>query len=226
MLLIKQSLQLLNAFSFGLEDNPVFHTRQGHKVNRSVVVLNPVEMMNYPSIRNQFPVGLLPYYHMLFYPTQRICPVVFGIFNHDVALFVGIPVFGVDYTRPTFTCQFHGTAPTSYCSICNELSTIQAKVPVFIHKSSVYQIPTTQPSRVIRSPHLCLTTSCALLATTTHQVATFGARAFMFLLPLSMIFCIITHSSIIPHLATLVKATPQFKAEIKAYLQEQLRRME
>lgn len=64
MLPIKQSLQLLNALSLRLKHKVMLSIRQSYEVQNAVILLNPIQMVNYPACRQQAAICLFPYQDM------------------------------------------------------------------------------------------------------------------------------------------------------------------
>ena len=64
MLIIKQSLKLLDAFGFSLKDKIVFFVRQANKITRAIVVFNSVKVVDNPIFRELFALSFLPYQDM------------------------------------------------------------------------------------------------------------------------------------------------------------------
>ena len=57
---VKQRFQFLNTLRFGLKDKVMFSIRQGYQVLKAVIILDPVKMMNKPTLRQKLPIGFFP----------------------------------------------------------------------------------------------------------------------------------------------------------------------
>jgi hypothetical protein len=62
---IQSSFKLLNTFSFGSEHEGMFLTGQGYKVAQTIIILDAVEVVNYPTIREGLTISLFPNKDML-----------------------------------------------------------------------------------------------------------------------------------------------------------------
>lgn len=94
-MVIKHSFQFLNTFSFSLKNKVMFLVRQSYKIARAIVMFNPIKVMNYPTIRQRFPVNLFPYKKMLSNIAISICSRMLW------AQYKNIPIFlSIDSTSP------------------------------------------------------------------------------------------------------------------------------
>lgn len=94
MLIVKQSLKLLNTLGLSFKDKIVLLARQRYKIFRSVIAFNPIKMMNYPSFRQYLIIGLLPYNNMFLNIPTLIGMWVVGLINIDITMrvFVSPPL--------------------------------------------------------------------------------------------------------------------------------------
>ena len=137
MLVIKQGFQFLNSFSLSLKDKVVFPIGETNKIQRTVIIRNPIQVMNNPAFRQRFAMGLLPDKDMFCYIAITECPWVVRLVDADIAsvvfIFATFPSIVVLPFLPksaTFAFkhqQFTSTASTSSCSITNSLTAIYTR---------------------------------------------------------------------------------------------------
>ncbi len=89
--MVKQSLQFLNAFGFSGENKIMFFARQSDKINRTVIGLNPVKVMDVPSFWQWFPVDLFPYQKMFCDISYLSSTWVLGIPHQNIPIPVNNP---------------------------------------------------------------------------------------------------------------------------------------
>ncbi len=81
-LIIKQSLKFLDTLCFSFKQQKMFFIRQYLKICRSVITLNSVQMMDYPSLWHWFAMNLFPNKDMFKnITTTNVCSRVARIIN-------------------------------------------------------------------------------------------------------------------------------------------------
>lgn len=87
---IKQSFELLNTLRFSLKHKVMLFIGQSYQVARSIIMLDPVKMMDNPPFRQRFPVNLLPNKDMLSDISVSICSAVFSAQSKNIATLLSI----------------------------------------------------------------------------------------------------------------------------------------
>lgn len=87
---IKQSFELLNTLRFSLKHKVMLFIGQSYQVARSIIMLEPVKMMDNPPFRQRFPVKLLPNKDMLSDISVSICSAVFSAQSKNIATLLSI----------------------------------------------------------------------------------------------------------------------------------------
>ena len=86
MLIIKQCLKLLYAFSLSLQNKIMFFTGQSLKVVRAVIIFYSVQVVDKPTFRQWLTVRFLPYQKVFQNIADFICSWMFWLFNYNIAL--------------------------------------------------------------------------------------------------------------------------------------------
>lgn len=128
MLVIKESLKLLNPFGFGLKEQVMFLVRQALKIHRAVIILNPIEVVNYPTFRQRFAMSLFPNKDML----KNIAFSASGVIWHP---YLNIAVTFNSSTLPIITesgtPSFLLTFSALISSEITRFTTVPTRVPMF-----------------------------------------------------------------------------------------------
>lgn len=88
--MIKQCFEFLYTLRLSLKHKVMFFVRQTYQVAGSVIMLDPVKMMNNPPRRQRFPMTLLPDKYMLSDISISICPGMFRAQNENIAILLSI----------------------------------------------------------------------------------------------------------------------------------------
>jgi len=138
----KQSLKFLDAFSFRLKNQIMFTIRHCDKVNNTVVMFHPIQVMNNPSMRQRFVIRLFPNKDMFRYVTLCTSRYSSWMFRF---IYVGVTIMTFVFTTfPRWVQRTHlrfhfclknnhiartasfGTLPIH--SLRNGITTINAKI--------------------------------------------------------------------------------------------------
>ena len=133
MLVVEHSLKFLDTLSFRRKNKFMLSLRQGFKITRSVIILNPIKMVNNPAFRQWLIVSLFPNKKMFTDIAIAVCIAMARLVYkyipiRDTALslsfnkWVSLPPL---LSSATFT-----TFPQS----TNEPTTIQTRMPTFLVK--------------------------------------------------------------------------------------------
>ena len=134
-LIFENSLQFLNTPCFSLENKEMFLTRKCYQVDRAVIILDAVQMMDYPSSRKRFIMELFPNKPMLQYITSPVMCWVVRFIYQNITLFINISttfpisrMFSQWQIRPLLrmTNEFVVATHTSFRSAVAKVATILA----------------------------------------------------------------------------------------------------
>ena len=70
---IEERFQLLDTFSFNLQNEIMFSIRQCYKISWAVVIFNSIQVMNYPTWWQPLSISFFPIIQMLLDITYSIC---------------------------------------------------------------------------------------------------------------------------------------------------------
>lgn len=87
-LAVKQGFQLLNTTGFSLQDKEMLSIWQGLQVYRAVIILNAVQVMNYPTLWKAFVVEEFPIEEMLRDISLVVSPGVVRFMNSDITTII------------------------------------------------------------------------------------------------------------------------------------------
>jgi hypothetical protein len=86
-LLLQKCFKFLNAFSFCCQNVIVLFIRESGKILQPIITLYSIQMVNYPSVREVFPVSLFPNEDMFKHtPARLISSRVTGAINHNITI--------------------------------------------------------------------------------------------------------------------------------------------
>lgn len=80
---VKLSFKFLNSFCFSRKDKMMFSIWQSYQILMSIIIPNPIQVMNYPATRQRFPIIFLPNQNM-FKNIIIFCSRMFWFINQDV----------------------------------------------------------------------------------------------------------------------------------------------
>ena len=96
---IKQGFKFLNTPRLSLENKVMFFVRQAFEVFRAVIILNSIQVVNYPVFRQWFAVSFFPDKNVFQYIASSTSSTVVFFQNENVAIF--------SLNSPTFpSCSF------------------------------------------------------------------------------------------------------------------------
>ncbi len=142
MLVVKQGFKLLDAFSFGCHHMTMLPIRQSHKINRAVISLDSVKVVNNPAIRQSLLISLLPNNNMLLNmatrPSSRMSWHIYAHITFIVYASATLPerrvltpilskLSTLLWIFPTMNSR---AFPASSCPNTTKLTTIKAWVPM------------------------------------------------------------------------------------------------
>jgi len=147
-LTVKQGFKFLDALGFGLKHAVMLPVRHSNKIYGSVIMLDAVQMMDYPTWRQRFSMRLLPDKNVLkdIYPSFTRTFWCSGMFR---ASYIDIPSMNITSTLPTrvllSTLSFHPldvivhrTFTASFCLLGDFLSAIHTFI---VHGQSETNMP-------------------------------------------------------------------------------------
>ena len=185
----KQSFKFLDTFSFSLENKIMFFIWKGLKIANTVVMFNPVQVVNYPVFRQRLFIYLLPYKNM-FKNIPARCSGVFRLIQ------MYIPVFSFPSTTfPTIVffpfnrircCKINNIAITasfrhSSFSPTYLFATINTIVIPFIFRRAVILVNPRQEQCAGFTPNYSMVAQFATINTRVampHAISLGGFRCF------------------------------------------------
>lgn len=143
--MVKYCFEFLNAFRFSLQYTSMCSIGKRLKINRAIIIFNPIQMMDYPTFRQRIVMCLFPYKDMLQDITISLCSRMIPILYKHVAIFILTlsplpvmvllsqltkwkPVTHVAAITPTI---FYRARKTAFSPIPNKLAAIQARMHLF-----------------------------------------------------------------------------------------------
>ncbi len=215
---IKQSLKFLYAFIFSVHKcrTPMFVFGQSHQIARAIIILNPIQMMNYITIRD--------WLFMIFFPDKDVFPHISTLSRSWVGWIPNKNItFG--FNSATFPTRTSLTQAVATATLLGNRGNGFATINTFflylfisLNPKSFLGFPlTTFPMRTIFALRRLMTMHHAKFRPTHNQLPTYGAGMLI------SFFIIFAHMRIIPHLSSRNKHSEQIDKTMREKPEHPLR---
>lgn len=217
--MIEQGFKFLDAFGFSQQNRIMFLTRESNQVGYAVVPFYAIQMMDYPTIRQQLSVCLLPNQDVFPHPSIMFCSGVSRIFNINIPRLIYLSLHWIKNRREMFSAFLHCTTMATTSVLSYHFPAIKTRMLSLFLKSPILFFISTFPMRMIRTFKCFVSARHTPLGFATNWNTTIGARMLSACFPFSMIFYRIRHISIIPYKSSLRKIY-SIRSGIKPDLEE------